>query len=174
MMNKNRLLASCTCGQVAFETIGAPILSAVCYCESCREAARRFEHAPGAPPVLNPSGGVDYCLFRKDRVTLARGADHLSEHRLTAASPTRRLVARCCNTPMFADFTRGHWLTLYRDRLGADAPAPEIGVMGKDRPVGYPSPAQGVTVYPHYPARFMVKLVAAWAAMGFRKPKTAW
>ena len=116
------LPASCPCGQVALEAVGAPILSATCYCESCRKAARQFEQAPGAPAVLNADGGVDYSLFRKDRVKITRGAEHLREHRLTAASPTRRVATTCCNAPMFLDFTKGHWLNLYRDRLPADAP----------------------------------------------------
>jgi hypothetical protein len=166
-------VASCICGQVALEAIGAPILSAVCYCDSCRQAGRQFELAPGAPSVLNAHGGVEYCLFRKDRVKLARGAKHLGARRLTAASATRRVVATCCNTPMFLDFTRGHWLTLYRDRLLGDAPALEMGVMAKDRAASAPLP-DGVPTYPTHPPTFMVKLLAAWAAMGFARPKLAW
>jgi hypothetical protein len=173
MTGRPVFLASCTCGQVSLEATGAPILSATCYCQSCRSAAQQFEQAPGAPAVLNPHGGVDYCLFRKDRVTFARGADHLSEHRLTAASPTRRVVATCCNAPMFADFTHGHWLTLYRDRLPSDAPKLEMGVMAKDRADASPLPAD-VPTYPTHPPRFMLKLLAAWVAMGFRRPKLTW
>lgn len=164
-------LASCTCGQVTLEAIGAPILSAVCYCESCRTAARQFEQVPGAPSVLNAHDGVDYCLFRKDRVKIARGGSYLREHRLTASSPTRRVVASCCNAPMFADFTKGHWLTLYRDRLPDDAPPLEMGIMAKDRPAGAALP-EDMPTYPGYPAIFIAKLLAAWVAMGFRRPKT--
>ncbi len=173
MTRKALSSASCACGQVTLEAIGAPILSAVCYCESCRSAGRQFEQASGAPSVFNADGGVDYCLFRKDRVKLARGGDYLREHRLTAASTTRRVVASCCNAPMFLDFTSGHWLTLYRDRLADDAPPLEMGVMAKDRPAG-PELPEGIPTYPAYPAKFMVKLLAAWAAMGFQRPKVAW
>jgi hypothetical protein len=161
------------CGQVTLEAVGAPILSAVCYCKSCRSAALQFERAPGAPPVLNGDGGVDYCLFRKDRVRITRGAEHLRAHRLTEASATRRVVAGCCNAPMFLDFTSGHWLTLYRDRLPDDAPPLEMGVMAKDLPAGCARP-DGLPTYPTHPARFMIKLLAAWAAMGFRRPKVDW
>ena len=73
MTAKTGYCASCTCGQVMLEAIGAPILSAVCYCESCRAAARQFEQEPGAPSVLRADGGVECCLFRKDRVTISRG-----------------------------------------------------------------------------------------------------
>jgi hypothetical protein len=173
MSARARNFASCLCGQVALELVGIPILSAVCYCESCRSAARQFEQAPGAPSVLNGDGGVDYCLFRKDRARVTRGAEHLREHRLTAASVTRRVVAACCNAPMFLDFTTGHWLTLYRDRLPEDAPRPEMGVMAKDRPLGSIREG-GLPTYHAHPARFMIKLMAAWAAMGFRRPKMAW
>ena len=168
--------ASCTCGQVAIEAAGAPILSAACYCGSCRTAARRFEQAPAAPVVLNPDGAVDYCLFRKDRVRIVRGQKHLRPHRLTEKSATRRIVASCCNAPMLLDFTRGHWLTLYRDRIAGDAPPIEMGVMAKDRLAGA-STGDNLLPYPAYsghPARFMIRLLLAWAAMGFRKPRFDW
>lgn len=173
---KTGVSASCACGRVALEAVGAPILSAVCYCESCRTAARRFEQAPGAPSVLNRDGGVDYCLYRKDRVRIVRGGEHLREHRLAEASPTRRVAAACCGAPMFVDFTRGHWLTLYRDRLPADAPPPEMGVMARHRPAGPagPDPPPAYPTYPTVPARFLFKLLAAWAAMGFRRPRVSW
>jgi hypothetical protein len=173
MTSKTGLSASCACGQVTLEASGAPILSAVCYCESCRSAARQFEQAPGAPSVVGADGGVDYCLFRKDRVRIVRGGEHLRAHRLTEASATRRVVAACCNAPMFLDFTSGHWLTLYRDRLPGDAPPLEMGVMAKDRSAGPTRPGSPPT-YPTHPASFMIKLLAAWAAMGFRRPKVSW
>ena len=173
MTAKTGYCASCTCGQVTLEAIGAPILSAVCYCESCRAAARQFEQEPGAPSVLRGDGGVEYCLFRKDRVTISRGGQCLRERRLIAASPTRRVIATCCNSPMFLDFTSGHWLNLYRDRLSDDAPPLEMGVMVKDQPTGAELP-DGIPSYPARPAKFMIKLLAAWAAMGFRRPRVAW
>jgi hypothetical protein len=173
MTRKACFSASCACGQVTLEAIGAPILGVVCYCESCRLAGRQFEQVPGAPSVLTAGGGTNYSLYRKDRVKITRGGGHLQERRLTAASATRRVVATCCNAPMFLDFTSGHWLTLYRDRLPDDAPPLEMGVMAKGRPAGDALP-DGIPIYPTHPARFMVKLLAAWSAMGFRRPKVAW
>lgn len=169
MTAKAGYTASCACGQVALEALCAPILSVVCHCESCRLAGLAFERAPGAPPVLNADGGTDYCLYRKDRVKIVRGGALLQEHRLNPASPTRRVVATCCAAPMFLDFTKGHWLTLYRNRLPEDAPAPEIGVMAKDRSAGAALP-NTIPTYPAYPAKFMIRLLIAWAAMGFRRP----
>lgn len=164
--------ASCHCGQTVIELIGEPIISAVCCCEDCRRAGRQMEQAPGAPAVIGPDGGVAYCLWRKDRVRIASGTSHLREQRLKPSSPTRRVVAACCSSPMFADFTKGHWLSLYRDRLGADAPALQIRVMAKDAPEG--AGAKGdIPTYPKYPPAFMIKLLGAWAAMGFRRPKIA-
>jgi hypothetical protein len=72
--------------------------------------------------TVNADGGVDYCLYRKDRVKIAQGAHHPREYRLKPESPTRRVAASCCGSPMFLDF----------------------------------------------------KLLAAWAAMRFRRPKVAW
>ena len=69
------LVASCQCGKVAFIAVGRPIMSAACYSKSCQEAARRFAQLPAAPAILNPEGGTDFLLHRKDRVRCERGAD---------------------------------------------------------------------------------------------------
>jgi hypothetical protein len=165
--------STCTCGQVALEATGAPILTVACYCESCRLAARRFEQAPGAPSVLNPGDGVDYSLFRKDRVAVVQGSSQLQAHRLAETSPTRRIVAACCNAPMFLDFTSGHWLSLYRDRLPDNAPPVEIAVMTGDLPTNHGRPS-GLPAYSGRPPRFMFRLLASFAAMGFRRIKFDW
>ncbi len=151
---------------------GAPIQSVICYCTSCRTAARRFEREAGGAPVVRADGGVEYCLYRKGRVAIARGAAHLVAYRLTPDSPTRRVVARCCGAPMFADFTPGHWLTVFRDRLGDQAPAPQMRIMIADRPAGADLP-HDIPAYAGRPPRLMMRLVAAWAAMGFRRPGVA-
>jgi hypothetical protein len=93
----------------------------------------RFEQMPSAPPVLNPDGGTDYVLYRKDRVQCVTGQEYLEEHRLKPDSPTRRVIATCCNSGMFVDFTKGHWLTMYRNRFTAGAPPLEMRVMTQDR-----------------------------------------
>ena len=113
-----------------------------CYCESCRKAGRGFERAPGAPPTVIAYGGVDYCLYRKDRVTIARGAHHLLEYRLKPESSTRRVVASCCGSPMFLDFTPCHWLTVFRGRLTGKVPETQMRIMTKDRPEGLEHRAQ--------------------------------
>ena len=157
----------CACGGVEFEAIGAPITSVVCYCASCQKAGRAFERFPAAPPVLESDGGTAAILFRKDRVRCVHGRERLQEHRLKSDSPTRRLVATCCNSAMFLDFTKGHWLSMYRRRFSMDAPDIEMRMMTKDRRDSV-ALASDVPNYRGYSGRFMMKLLAARIAMGFR------
>jgi hypothetical protein len=162
-------MVACRCGDVRFEASGAPIMTVTCHCGSCQKAGAGFAALPGAPRVLNADGGTEFTLFRKDRVACVRGGASLRSYRLRPEATTRRVLARCCDTPMFLEFTKGHWLSLYRERLGAAAPAIEMRVMTGDR-------REGVTLsddlpnYKTHSIRFMWRLLAAWAAMGFRVP----
>lgn len=167
-----RLTASCRCGGVVLELAGAPIAHAACYCASCQAAGRQIEQRPQAPPVLGADGGTDVIVYRKDRVRCVRGGERMDPVRLKPESPTRRMVARCCNSAMFLDFTKGHWLTVYRARLPDDVRPLEMRVMTADRPEGVVLP-DDLPNYPGHAGRFMWKLLTAWAAMGFRTPKVA-
>lgn len=164
--------AACRCGETAIDLTGAPLESAICYCESCRTAARGFEQAPGAPQTVRADGGVEYCMYRKDRMAIVKGAQHLREHRLKPASPTRRVVAGCCDSPMFADYTPGHWVSVYRARL-PDAPVPRVSLSISDRLEGV-EPQTGIPAYNSLAPRLMIKLLGSWAAMRFRRPKITW
>ncbi|THD72726.1 MAG: hypothetical protein E7813_03720 [Bradyrhizobium sp.] len=155
------------------EAIGRPILTGTCYCTSCQEAGRRFEQLTSAPPVLNPDGGTDFVLYRKDRVECATGQEYLEEHRLRPDSPTRRVVAACCNSAMFLDFTRGHWLTIYRNRFPTEAPPLEMRVMTQERRSGVEL-ADDLPNYAGRSGKFMLRLIFAWIAMGFRRPQISW
>jgi hypothetical protein len=166
------LLATCQCGQVKIETVGSPILTGACYCLDCQEAGRRLEQRASGPPLLGTDGGTEIVLFRKDRVRCIAGQHYLEEHRLKPESPTRRLVATCCNSAMFLDFTKGHWLSMYRNRFEADAPPLEMRIMTKDRRAGVEL-ADDVPGYAGFAPTFMMKLVSAWIAMGFRRPEIA-
>jgi hypothetical protein len=170
---QKHLSAICRCGKVKLEAAGRPILAGSCYCASCQEAGSRFGQLASAHPVLNPDGGTDYVLYRKDRVQCVTGQEYLREHRLKPDSPTRRVIATCCNSVMFLDFTRGHWLTMYRDRFPAGAPPLEMRVMTRDRRDGVEL-AHDLPNYDGPSGKFMLKLVAAWIAMGFRKPEITW
>jgi hypothetical protein len=168
-MTNERISASCRCGKVELEIADAPILRGICYCASCQEAGRRHVAVPGADDVLAEDGGTDYVLYRKDRVRCVRGGDLLEVLRLKPDSPTRRMVACCCDTAMFLDFTRGHWLTVYRGRLPADIAPATMRMMTAERPEGVMLP-DDMANYPGHSGKFMLKLLRAWIAMGFRRP----
>ena len=130
------LSATCQCGKVKFEAVGPPILTGSCYCMSCQEAGRQFEQLASAPPVLEPDSGTGVILYRKDRVQCTMGQEYLEERRLKPDSPTRRVVAMCCNSAMFLDFTKGHWLSIYRNRFPKGVPPLDMRVMTKERRIG--------------------------------------
>jgi hypothetical protein len=73
---------------------------------------------------------------------------------------------------MFADFTKGHWLSMYRRRFPAGAPHVEMRVIAKERRGGVEL-ANDLPNYDGRSGRFMLKLIAAWIAMGLRRPEIA-
>jgi hypothetical protein len=164
------LTASCRCGAVVLEVTGAPIVHTACYCASCQEAGRQIEQLPNAPPVLDADGGTDFVLYRKDRVRCVQGGERMEARRLKTESATRRMVATCCNSAMFLDFTKGHWLTLYRARMPGPVRPLEMRVMTSDRREGVVLP-EDVPSYATHSGKFIWKLLAAWVPMGFRIPK---
>ncbi len=162
---------SCRCGSVRLEATGVPILTAECCCNSCREAAAYFRTLPGAPDVVTPHGSVAYVLQRKDRLRIVAGVELLREHRLAPDSPTRRVIAGCCNTPMFLEFKGGHWLSLYAVLWPEiERPAVEMRTMASDLldPEILPDDVPNMRTQG---GSFMFKLLWAWIAMGFRVPK---
>jgi len=168
-MTSERISAPCLCGKVQLEIVGPPILRGICYCASCQAAGRLYRAARGVEPVLAEDSGTDYVLYRKDRVRCIHGGDLLQEQRLKPDSPTRRMHARCCGTPMFADFTKGHWLSVYRGRLPDDMAPATMRLMTAERPAGVTLP-DDMANYPGRSGKFMLKLLRAWMAMGFRRP----
>ena len=175
-MNQNLhqdLSATCQCGKVKFEASGPPILTCSCYCTSCQEAGRRFEQLTSAPPALDPDNGTGFVLYRKDRVQCVTGQEYLEEHRLKPDSPTRRVIATCCNSAMFLDFTKGHWLSMFRNRFATGAPPLEMRVMTAERRAGVVL-AEDLPNYPRHSGKFMLKLIGSWIAMGFRRPEISW
>jgi hypothetical protein len=164
------LIARCRCGQTAVRAIGRPIASAACYCSDCRRAGHDLEKLPEASALVQSDGGTAVVLFRKDRVIIEKGEDLLRAYRLVPESPTRRIVASCCNTAMFGDFTRGFWISIYRDRVAGDVPPLEMRTMTRERPGGVIL-SDDVPNYAGYSGKFMVRLIAAWLAMGFRNPR---
>ena len=107
-MNQNIHLR-CRCGDVEMAAAGLPIMRTECHCTSCGIAAGMMENLPGALKLREANGGTRMEVYRKDRVRCLKGADRLREFRLTEKAKTCRVVASCCNTPMFLDFINGHW-----------------------------------------------------------------
>lgn len=162
---------ACTCGQVRLEVHGAPIICAECHCTSCRAAGVRLQALPNARPLLEPNGGTRFVLHRKDRVRFLGGAPLLREFRLTPASTTRRVVASCCNTPVFLEFRGGHWLSVYGGLWPEGTLPPlELRAMTIDRSDTTPL-TDDVPNCRRQSVSFFAKLLGAWIAMGFRSPK---
>jgi hypothetical protein len=161
----------CRCGKVHVEVTGAPIVSTECRCKSCRSAAAKMEALSDAPAIVESNGGTRFILYRKDRIRFVEGLEQLDAFRLTPEAPTRRAVAACCNTPVFLEFEHGHWLSLYGALWPQDTlPALEMRTMTSDNPRADALPSDipnGKT----QSLSFMVKLLGAWIAMGFKTPK---
>jgi hypothetical protein len=168
---KNVMAASCSCGSVELEAIGAPIISAVCYCDDCQEGSRQIEALPNASSVQDPDGGTAYILYRKDRVKCTRGTLLLKSHKIREKSATNRVIATCCNSAMFLSFDDGkHWVDVYRSRFKGDIPPLQIRICTKFKPENGDLPSD-VPGYSSYPLKFLAKLVAARIAMLLHRPK---
>jgi hypothetical protein len=162
---------SCKCGTVTLELSGSPFLVTECMCESCRTAGKILESLPDAPPLLDAKDATLTAMYRKDRLTCTAGSEMLREFRLRPESPTRRIVAACCNSAMLLDFTKGHWIDVYGARWPeADRPAPEMRTMAGDLPEGHELPDDIPNNRSHN-LRFFVRLLRAWVAMRFQVPK---
>jgi hypothetical protein len=167
-LTKNRTTARCLCANVELEVIGDPITSTVCYCESCQEGSRQIQALPNGHPVCDSDGGTAYVLYRKDRVEYSKGSQLLRGYKLRDESSTNRVVATCCNSPMFLNFEKGHWLSIYQTALRGDLPPLEMRVHTKSKPTGIDLP-DDVPSYSGYSFRFMAKLFGAWIAMLLRR-----
>ncbi len=163
-----RLAARCACGSVELAATGDPITSAVCYCESCQQGSRQIEALPNGRPVCGSEGGTALVLYRKDRVEYPKGSRLLRGLKLRDKSSTRRVVASCCDSPMFLDLEKGHWLSIYRTSLQGGLPPLEMRVHTKAKPGGGDLP-NDVPNYSGYSLKLMVKLFGAWIAMLLRR-----
>ena len=71
---------------------------------------------------------------------------------------------------MVGDFTKGHWLSLYRYRFADGGIAPQMRIITRSRRADVVL-ADDIPNYPGFPPRFLLKLLAAWAKMKFRNPE---
>ncbi|MGE0281354.1 MAG: hypothetical protein AB7P20_12185 [Rhizobiaceae bacterium] len=109
--------------------------------------------------------------YRKDRVRILSGQEYLKEFRLTADAGSRRVVATCCNTPVFLEMKGAHWLSVYLHLWPEDSrPKPELRTMTGDLTDASSLPGDIPNLKTHT-VSFYAKLFAAWVAMGFRNPK---
>lgn len=163
----------CACGKMRLEVRGNPILVSECLCDSCRAAAGRLATLPGAANMLTTYHATPSAEYRKDRIGVLSGAENLKEFRLSPSSGSRRVVASCCNTPVFLEMKGGHWLSLYLHLWPEEArPKAELRTMTGDLADRSGLPADIPNLETHTVA-FYAKLLAAWIAMGFRNPKIA-
>lgn len=161
---------ACSCGNVRLAVTGRPIITAECHCNSCREAGAHFARMDGAPDFRSPNGGTPFVMMRKDRVAIVAGGHYLKAFHL-GESTTRRVVATCCNTPVFLEFKGGHWLSLYSSIWpGGAIPAIKLRTMTSDLAdpaiLDHAVPAGG-----RHTLGFYARLLGAWIAMGFRTPR---
>ncbi len=168
-----KLIAACACGSVEIEATGAPIVSAVCYCDDCQEGARRIEALPGAPRILDAAGGSAYVVYRKDRVRCTKGATLLKPRKIRATSATNRVVANCCHSAMLLNFDDWkHWVDLYRARIRGPAPPVQMHMCTRFASAGTDEPAD-VPRYQGYPLKLLAKLIKARLAMTLPRRRRA-
>jgi len=159
------VIASCACGSVELEAIGAPIVGAVCYCDDCQTGARRIQALSNAAPVQDADGGTAYLLYRRDRVACTKGAERLKRLKIKDKSATNRVVASCCCSPMMLNFDDGKpWVSVYRARFEGDVPPLQMRINTRFKAGSSPLPSD-LPRYTGFPLRFIVRLVGAWIAV---------
>lgn len=124
---------SCRCGKTRLEVRGKPIMVTECLCQSCRDAAKRLANLSGAPNLLTSYSATPCAEYRKDRVRITSGRENLAEFRPSEDATSRRMVATCCNTPLFLEMKGAHWLSVYLHLWpGARRPKLQLRTMAGD------------------------------------------
>lgn len=164
---------ACHCGQVMLQANGPPIATVECLCTSCRKAGAILTTLPGAPQMPDEKGATPFVMYRKDRVTFVEGMDRLKEFRLSSDSGTRRVIATCCNAPVFLEMKGGHWLSLYGNLWPqGDMPTLEMRTMTGDLDGSEHLP-KDVPNLKRHSLSFYGRLFGAWVKMRFRNPDIA-
>lgn len=112
-------------------------------------------------------------MFRRDRFICTKGAERLQALRLTDATKTRRMIAGCCQTPMYAAFDdKRPWVSAYRAPFGDGAPPVEMRICTRFRTAGA---ASGDPVPSHlgYPPAMVVRILGAAVGSMFARPPAA-
>jgi hypothetical protein len=133
-------------------------------------AAEQIAASAPSAPAATADGGTEFMLFRWDRVACMRGAENLHAMKLTPASNTWRMVAGCCETPMYVGFDdKKPWVPALRAQFGAGAPPVEMRICTRFRPSNDKT-ADGPPSHPGYPPAMIVRILAAWPLMLFSRP----
>jgi hypothetical protein len=157
--------SSCACGRVQCQAMGRPIVSLVCYCDDCQEGARIIEALPNATSFRDLDGGTPLLTYRDDRFKCSSGEELLVAYKIKERSPTRRMVASCCNSAMFLKFAPGFWVSAYRARFeGDDLPPIEMRDQIEHRRADTPLPSDAPG-YPGFPMRLFAKIISARVSM---------
>lgn len=159
----------CLCGRVECLGKGAPVMTAVCYCDDCQAAARAIE-AGGGPPVSDADRGTALSLFRNDRFSHAKGQDLLVAHQLREDSSTSRMVASCCNSAIYLAFSDARfWVSVMTNRIVGETPQIESRLSVEFRDPALPWPDR-VPRYRGYPKRYLFRLLGEWIRMKLGRP----
>ena len=163
-------VAQCRCGAVEIGAWSNPLVVAACYCDDCQAASGRLAASANGAPVASADGGTEFMVFRRDRIACTRGAENLQSMKLTAATKTWRMIARCCETPMYIAFDdKRPRVSALRAGFGAGAPAVEMRICTRfRRPEN--KPEDGLPEHPGYPAAMILRILAAWPGMLFGRP----
>lgn len=157
---------TCRCGAAHLRASGQPSGATICHCAECQTAAMIFENR-FETSVADAEGGTFHILWRKDHLTCVSGAEHLAAHKLASNSPTDRVIATCCGTPMYLDRKGRPWVGLFADRVPEHVrPMPEMRVFAKDRVDSGPH-ADGVRTYAGYSRRMLMRRWRAILRSGF-------
>lgn len=150
-MSIDNSLVECACGKTSIELKRQPICCAICHCDDCQEAAEELKARGVSAPVMDAYRGTAYVLQRKDRYAIVRGKEHLEVFKLREDSPIARMIAACCNSPMFLAFDNAqHWISVYRDRMKTPAPVVVARVATKfiDASISLPGDAPSYKTFP--------------------------
>ena len=152
------MVIRCSCGQVELEAVGKPIMVTVCYCDDCQRAAGQLEALPGTPRICSADGGTPYILFRKDRVALVKGQELVRDHRMDGEAFTKRVTASCCQSPLYLEYEKGHWYSLYRNRFVGPTPRVQMRIQTHYKPKGAVLP-EDAPAFKAFPPRFLFRLL---------------
>lgn len=168
-MKNSVLVGACACGRVRIEVMGPPIAGVACYCDDCQTGSKQIEALRNAPAVRDAYGGTAYVLYRRDRFRCVEGEDLLKPYKITDGSATSRVVATCCNSAMYVGFDDvRHWVTVYRDRLGVDAPPIEMRISTRFKTDGADLPGDVLT-HKGIPFAFATRLLTSGTSMLLRR-----